>query len=67
MSEGTELDRTDWVELDDRRIVSIHERRSSHDTYVVISHPDGTPPDVHEFEDEESAQRFFSAVESGTA
>ncbi|WP_143532585.1 hypothetical protein [Saccharothrix sp. ALI-22-I] len=64
MDEGTELGRCDWVELPDGRIVSIHERDTSHDTYVVITAlEDGLPPDVFEFPDMESAQNFMVRTE----
>ena len=61
MGESTLLRRIDSAKLDDGRVVSIHERESSHDMYVVVTNTDSDlPADLFEFPNEESAQEFFA-------
>jgi hypothetical protein len=62
MSEGEELYRTAWAELSDGREIAMFERIQSHDTYVTISHPDGMPPDMYEFPNEDSAEEFYKGL-----
>ncbi|WP_394615901.1 hypothetical protein JNUCC0626_40245 [Lentzea sp. JNUCC 0626] len=40
----------------------MHESTGSHQMFVVISSFDGMPADLHQFEDEESATRFYREI-----